>query len=124
MQPELQPRNAYSGAGELSLQKNRVLRNTYLLLALTMVPTVVGAMVGMATGGIIMQNPIISTLVMLAVVIGLQFAIARHRNSGLGVALLLGMTFFSTGGWDPCSLSPWRCATGLNSSASQPQEPA
>ena len=97
MQPELQPRNAYSGAGELSLQKNRVLRNTYLLLALTMVPTVVGAIVGMATGGIIMQNPIISTLVMLAVVIGLQFAIAANRNSGLGVALLLAMTFIL--GW-------------------------
>ena len=97
MQPELQPRTAFSGAGELSLQKNRVLRNTYLLLALTMVPTVVGAIVGMATGGIIMQNPIISTLVILAVVIGLQFAIAANRNSGLGVALLLLMTFIL--GW-------------------------
>ena len=97
MQPELQPRNVFTGAGELSLQKNRVLRNTYLLLALTMVPTVVGAVVGMATGGILMQNPIISTLVMLAVVIGLQFAISKHRNSGLGIALLLAMTFIL--GW-------------------------
>jgi modulator of FtsH protease len=97
MQPELEPRIAYTGAGALSLQRNQVLRNTYLLLALTMVPTVIGAMVGMATGGIIMQHPIITTLVMLGAVIGLQFAIAANRNSGLGVVLLLGMTFLL--GW-------------------------
>ena len=88
MQPELQPRTTYPIAGELGLQQQRVLRNTYLLLAITMVPTVIGAMIGMATGGIIMQHPIVSTFVMLAAVIGLQFAIAANRNSGLGVALV------------------------------------
>jgi modulator of FtsH protease len=97
MQPELHPRSTYPVAGELGLQQQRVLRNTYLLLALTMVPTVIGAMVGMATGGIIMQHPIISTFVMLGAVIGLQFAIAANRNSGLGVVLLLLMTFLL--GW-------------------------
>ena len=93
MQPELQPRSPYAVVGEVGLQQQRVLRNTYLLLALTMVPTVIGAMIGMATGGIVMQHPIISSLVMLGAVIGLQFAIAANRNSGLGVALLLLMTF-------------------------------
>src|SRR3979409_2520397 len=73
-------------------QGQKVLRNTYLLLALTMVPTVIGAMIGMATGGIVMQHPIISSLVMLAGVIGLQFAIVANRDSGIGVALLLLMT--------------------------------
>src|SRR5688500_20396564 len=63
-----------------------------MLLALTMVPTVIGAYIGMATSSIIMASPIISTVVMLAAVIGLQFAIAANRNSGLGVALLLLMT--------------------------------
>ena len=93
MQPELQPyRTSPGAAGALTVAQNRVLRNTYLLLALTMVPTVIGAMVGMATGGIIVQNPVISTLVMLAGVIGLQFAIAANRNSGIGIALLLLMT--------------------------------
>ena len=96
MQPELQPRSPYAVAGEIGLQQ-RVLRNTYLLLALTMVPTVIGAMIGMATGGIIMQHPIITSLVMLGAVIGLQFAIAANRDSGLGVALLLLMTFIL--GW-------------------------
>jgi modulator of FtsH protease len=70
----------------------RVLRNTYLLLALTMVPTVIGAFIGMATSSVIVANPIISTLVMLGAVIGLQFAIAANRNSAIGVALLLLMT--------------------------------
>jgi modulator of FtsH protease len=76
----------------LALQGQKVLRNTYLLLALTMVPTVLGAWIGMATGGIILANPVISTLAMLAAVIGLQFGIAANRNSGVGVALLLLMT--------------------------------
>jgi modulator of FtsH protease len=97
IQPQLQSRSTYPVAGELALQQQRVLRNTYLLLALTMVPTVIGAMIGMATGGIIMQHPIITTFVMLGAVIGLQFAIAANRNSGLGVVLLLGMTFLL--GW-------------------------
>ena len=70
----------------------RVLRNTYLLLALTMVPTVVGAFIGMATAGIVYAHPIIASLVMLAAVVGLQMGIIANRNSGLGIALLLLMT--------------------------------
>jgi modulator of FtsH protease len=70
----------------------KVLRNTYLLLALTMVPTVIGAYIGMATAGVIMGSPILTTVIMLAAVIGLQFGIAANRNSGIGVALLLLMT--------------------------------
>ena len=70
----------------------KVLRNTYLLLALTMVPTVIGAWIGMATGAVILEHPIASTLLMLGGVIGLQFGIAANRNSGIGVALLLLMT--------------------------------
>jgi hypothetical protein len=73
-------------------QGQKVLRNTYLLLALTMVPTVIGAFIGMATAGVIMAHPIIGTFVMLAAVIGLQFGIAANRNSALGILLLLLMT--------------------------------
>ena len=95
MQPDFQ---AYSSsAGALAGERSKVLLNTYILLALTMVPTVIGAMIGMATGGIILQHPIIASLVMLGAVIGLQFAIAANRNSSLGVVLLLGMTFIL--GW-------------------------
>ena len=99
MQPEIQtnPGVIQSGTLDIALQQQRVLRNTYLLLALTMVPTVAGALIGISTGGIIMQYPIISFFVMLAAVIGLQFAIAANRDSGLGVVLLLAMTFIL--GW-------------------------
>ena len=97
MQPELHPRGALSGAVAVGTEQQRVLRNTYLLLAVTMIPTIIGAMIGMSTGGIIRQHPIIATIVMLAAVIGLQFAIAKHRDSGLGVVLLLAMTFIL--GW-------------------------
>ena len=99
MQPEYQTNPAAypAGAQDIALQQQRVLRNTYLLLAVTMVPTVIGAYIGISTGAIIMQFPIISFFVMLAAVIGLQFAIAANRNSALGVVLLLGMTFIL--GW-------------------------
>jgi modulator of FtsH protease len=92
MQPELHPRGAYSGAVAVGAAQQRVLRNTYLLLAATMVPTVIGAMIGMSTALVVMQHPIATSLVMLAAVIGLQFAIAANRNSGIGIALLLLMT--------------------------------
>ena len=99
MQPELQTNQTGIQAGTqvLALQQQRVLRNTYLLLSLTMVPTIIGAFIGINTGGIIMQHPFISFFVMLGAVIGLQYAIAANRNSALGVVLLLGMTFLL--GW-------------------------
>lgn len=102
MQPELQPIRTndpasggprYAPGMELpGVDSNRVLRNTYLLLALTMVPTIVGAYIGMATAGVILQHPIAATLVMLGAVIGLQYAVIANRNSSLGVVLLLLMT--------------------------------
>jgi modulator of FtsH protease len=94
----MQP-NIHLGTGSVALgaQQQRVLRNTYMMLALTMVPTVIGAFVGMATSGIVYQSPIMSSIIMLGAVIGLQFAISKNRDSGLGAALLLGMTFIL--GW-------------------------
>jgi modulator of FtsH protease len=104
MQPELKPIRTnnqgigrglpYGAGGEAvaGVQGQKVLRNTYMLLALTMVPTVIGAWIGMQTAAVIMASPIVSTLVLLGAVIGLQFAIAANRNNGFGVALLLLMT--------------------------------
>ena len=85
MQPELQSNQSTYRVGtqELALQQQKVLRNTYLLLALTMVPTVIGAFIGMRTGGIIMQHPFISFFVLLGAVIGLQFA-TRALNEWCG----------------------------------------
>src|SRR5258706_5424099 len=97
MQPDLQPvrsnQNTYGTFGTaISAASQKVLRNTYLLLALTMVPTIAGAYLGMATASVVIQHPIITTFAMLAAVVGLQFAIVANRNSVVGVALLLLMT--------------------------------
>ncbi|HUO44834.1 MAG TPA: Bax inhibitor-1/YccA family protein [Burkholderiales bacterium] len=99
MQPEIQPTGGYRPVTveQFSPAQQRVMRNTYLLLALTMVPTVIGALIGISTGGIVMQHPVASSLLMLAAVIALQFAIIANRNSATGVVLLLGMTFLL--GW-------------------------
>src|SRR5258708_30211248 len=70
-------------------QGQKVLRNTYLLLAATMVPTIIGAFIGMASSGIILANPIISTLAMLAAVSGFPFGLTSHRHSRGRVGLRL-----------------------------------
>jgi len=79
----------------VGLQQNKVLRNTYLLLGLSMVPTVVGALVGVQMGfSFFAGSPLISFLLFLGIAWGFMFGIERNKNSGLGVALLLGFTFF------------------------------
>ena len=92
MQPELQSISIGYGDSALAPDSQKVLRNTYLLLALTMVPTVGGAWIGMATASIITGSPILSFFLMLGAVIGLQFGIVRFRDSVIGIGLLLLMT--------------------------------
>ncbi|HYF60586.1 MAG TPA: Bax inhibitor-1/YccA family protein [Burkholderiaceae bacterium] len=86
----------YGRAGDLSVaSRNRVLRNTYALLALSMVPTVLGAWVGVTTGfSLFAGSPFIGFIAFMAIAFGFFFAIEKFKNSGLGVALLLGFTFF------------------------------
>lgn len=90
MQPEIR---ISSTAIDLSSVQNKVLRNTYLMLSLTMVPTVIGAYLGMSINFSFMaQHPILSMLGMLAVMFGMFMGIAANRNNGLGVVLLLATT--------------------------------
>jgi FtsH-binding integral membrane protein len=75
-------------------EQNKVLRNTYMMLALTMIPTVVGAFVGMSINFSFMaQSPILSSLLMFGAMMGLMFAVTALRNSIWGVVALLGFTF-------------------------------
>ena len=84
-----------AGSSILVEQRNRVLRNTYWLLALSLVPTVLGAWIGVATGfSFFAGSPFIGFLVFMGVAFGFFFAIEKFKNSGVGVALLLGFTFF------------------------------
>ena len=88
---------AYTGyAGEVTSveQRNRVLRNTYWLLALSMVPTVLGAWVGVATGITAAMGIGMSAIVFLGGAFGFIFAIEKTKNSAAGVPVLLAFTFF------------------------------
>ncbi|MFO1330305.1 MAG: Bax inhibitor-1 family protein [Rubrivivax sp.] len=78
----------------LDADRQRVLRNTYALLALSMLPTVLGAWFGMSTGLAAAMSPMVGLVVFLAGAYGFMFAIEKYKNSGAGVALLLGFTFF------------------------------
>ncbi len=84
--------------GTLALEQNKVLRNTYMMLAITMVPTVIGAFIGMATNfSFLAQNPIMGSLLMFGAMIGMLFAVSALRNSVWGIVALLGFTFVA--GW-------------------------
>lgn len=85
---------AYSGSGVLAEQRNRVLRNTYWLLALSLVPTVLGAWIGVTTGITTLLSPGISMIVFFAGAFGFMFAIQKTKDSSTGVLLLLAFTFF------------------------------
>jgi len=83
------------GAPLASVQeRNRVLRNTYWLLALSMVPTVLGAWLGVATGLTRALSPGIGLMVFLGGAFGFMYAIEKTKNSAAGVPVLLVFTFF------------------------------
>ena len=77
-----------------STERQRVLRNTYWLLALSMVPTVLGAWIGVSTGITAALSGGVGLLVFLGGAFGFMFAIERTKHSATGVAVLLAFTFF------------------------------
>ena len=94
MQPET-PMMAQGRTTTLALAQNRVLRNTYLLLALSMLPTIAGAWLGVATGfSFFAGSPVLGIVLFLAVAFGFMFAINKTKDSAVGVAVLLAFTFF------------------------------
>ena len=95
MQPELQ---YPSRTADFAVGQNKVLRNTYMLLGLSMVPTVLGAWIGVNTSfAWLAQYPIAGPLLLLAVMIASMFAISALRNSVWGVVAMLAFTFLM--GW-------------------------
>ncbi|MEO5882843.1 MAG: Bax inhibitor-1 family protein [Caldimonas sp.] len=75
-------------------QRNRVLRNTYWLLALSMLPTVLGAWIGVTTGVVATLGVGMSAIVFLGGAFAFMFAIEKTKNSAAGVPVLLAFTFF------------------------------
>ena len=84
----------YTGQVTSQEQRNRVLRNTYWLLALSMIPTVLGAWVGVSTGLTRSMGTGMGAIVFLGGAFGFIFAIEKTKNSAAGVPVLLGFTFF------------------------------
>lgn len=79
----------------LPAERHRVLRNTYGLLALSLLPTVAGAWLGVqANFSLLAGRPFMGFVVFLAIAFGFFWGIERTKNSAWGVALLLGFTFF------------------------------
>ena len=75
-------------------QRNKVLRNTYWLLALSLLPTVLGAWIGVATGITRALSGGVGLVVFLVGAFGFIFAINKTKNSAAGVPVLLAFTFF------------------------------
>ena len=95
MDPNLQTVNmGYAGPIGSVEQRNRVLRNTYWLLALSMVPTILGAWIGVTTGFMATMGAGMSAIVFLGGAFAFIFAIEKTKNSASGVPVLLGFTFF------------------------------
>ena len=84
----------YGGSVVSAEQRNRVLRNTYWLLALSMVPTVLGAWLGVSTGIVRGMGAGMSAIVFLGGAFAFMFAIEKNKNSAAGVPILLAFTFF------------------------------
>lgn len=83
------------GSNPLAREQNSVLRNTYMLLALSMVPTVLGAVVGVQLQfSFLAGSPFIAFMLFLGIAWAFMYGIERNKNSALGIGLLLGFTFF------------------------------
>ena len=84
----------HMGYGSSVAERNKVLRNTYWLLSLSMIPTILGAWIGVATGITATLTPGISMIVFMVGAFGLMFAVEKFKNSAAGVPILLAFTFF------------------------------
>ena len=76
------------------LATNKVLRNTYALLGFSLIPTVIGALIGMTMNfGFAAKSPMMFFILTLGAMFGMFYLIRANRNSSLGVVFLLGLTF-------------------------------
>jgi modulator of FtsH protease len=94
MDRNVQRLEVLNGASAYGVDTHKVLRNTYWLLALSLLPTVGGAWLGMSTGFLSAMSPGMSTLLFFVGAYGLMFGVNATRNSPAGVFMLLGFTFF------------------------------
>ncbi len=94
MNPHLDLSSPAAAGQTLAIERNRVLRNTYWLLALSMIPTVLGAWIGVSTGITASLTGFLGIAVFLGGAFAFMFAIEKTKNSAAGVPVLLAFTFF------------------------------
>ena len=94
MDRNVQQLEVLNGGSAYGVDTHKVLRNTYWLLALSMVPTVLGAWIGVQTGIVSHMTPGMSFIVFMAGAYGLMFAVNATKNSAAGVFVMLAFTFF------------------------------
>jgi modulator of FtsH protease len=94
MDRNVQQLEVLNGGSAYGVDTQRVLRNTYWLLALSMIPTVLGAWIGVQTGIVSHMTPGMSMIVFFAGAYGLMFGVQATRNSSAGVFVMLAFTFF------------------------------
>ena len=94
MDRNVQRLDVLNGGAVYGVDTHRVLRNTYWLLSLSLVPTVLGAWIGVQTGALAHMANGPSVLLFFVGAFGLMFGVQHFRNSSIGVAMLLGFTFF------------------------------
>ena len=94
MDRNVQQLEVLNGGSAYGVDTHKVLRNTYWLLALSLVPTVLGAWIGVQTGIVSHMTPGLSMIVFFAGAYGLMFGVNATKNSGAGVAMMLAFTFF------------------------------
>ncbi|GAB3761322.1 Bax inhibitor-1/YccA family protein [Ramlibacter monticola] len=95
MNDPIQTVPSYGHGTTLALeQRNRVLRNTYWLLALSLIPTVLGAWLGVSTGITRSLSGGLGLIVFLGGAFGFMYAIQKTKDSAAGVGVLLAFTFF------------------------------
>ena len=92
MDRNVQRLEVLNGGGVYGVDTHKVLRNTYWMLSLSMLPTILGAWIGVQTHLLTSVGPIALLLLFFGTV-GLMFAIQATRNSATGVFLLLAFTF-------------------------------
>ena len=87
--------NTGFGSGVNLQERNRVLRNTYWLLALSLIPTVLGAWIGVSTGITrAVMGGWMGMIVFFGGAFAFMYAIQKTKHSAAGVPVLLGFTFF------------------------------
>ncbi|MFN8771230.1 MAG: Bax inhibitor-1/YccA family protein [Neisseriaceae bacterium] len=85
----------YQGEERAFLERQKVLRSTYLLLALSLIPTGIGAIIGVNLAfGFLLTSPILAPIIMIAGLYFLMFMVERNKNSFAGVVWMMAFTFF------------------------------